>query len=130
MRVLIIDHGHLCTPQLKRIFLHRPSDRLRCPPSRRPWIAPRWPSRTSISSNRTRRSPRSPRPHPRKGLTPSDVDESMRRVRRCTGSPVGATGARILATPSREMIRRGARYGLETRCIGGGQGLAALFDLV
>ena len=41
-----------------------------------------------------------------------------------------ARGARILATPSREMIRRGARYGLETRCIGGGQGLAALFDLV
>jgi acetyl-CoA C-acetyltransferase len=45
------------------------------------------------------------------------------------GHPVGATGARILATMSREMVRRGARYGLETMCIGGGQGLAAVFEL-
>jgi acetyl-CoA C-acetyltransferase len=43
------------------------------------------------------------------------------------GHPVGATGGRILATLTREMARRDARYGLETRCIGGGQGLAALF---
>jgi acetyl-CoA C-acetyltransferase len=46
------------------------------------------------------------------------------------GHPVGATGARILATLLREMRRRGARYGLETMCIGGGQGLAAVFELV
>jgi len=46
------------------------------------------------------------------------------------GHPVGATGARILATLSREMVRRDARYGLETMCIGGGQGLAALFEKV
>ncbi|MGD9526895.1 MAG: acetyl-CoA C-acyltransferase, partial [Pseudonocardia sp.] len=45
------------------------------------------------------------------------------------GHPVGATGARILATLAREMVRRGARYGLETMCIGGGQGLAAVFEL-
>jgi acetyl-CoA C-acetyltransferase len=45
------------------------------------------------------------------------------------GHPVGATGARILATLSREMVRRGVRYGLETMCIGGGQGLAAVFEL-
>jgi acetyl-CoA C-acetyltransferase len=45
------------------------------------------------------------------------------------GHPVGATGARILATLSREMVRRGAQYGLETMCIGGGQGLAAVFEL-
>ena len=44
------------------------------------------------------------------------------------GHPVGATGARILATLAREMHRRGARYGLETMCIGGGQGLAAIFE--
>ena len=44
------------------------------------------------------------------------------------GHPVGATGARILATLLREMDRRGARYGLETMCIGGGQGLAAIFE--
>ncbi|MEU8802449.1 acetyl-CoA C-acetyltransferase [Spirillospora sp. NPDC048819] len=46
------------------------------------------------------------------------------------GHPVGATGARILATLSREMHRREARYGLETMCIGGGQGLAAIFERV
>ncbi len=46
------------------------------------------------------------------------------------GHPVGATGGRILATLTREMARREARYGLETMCIGGGQGLAALFERV
>ena len=44
------------------------------------------------------------------------------------GHPVGATGGRILATLLREMSRRGVRYGLETMCIGGGQGLAAVFE--
>ncbi|MBO2465807.1 acetyl-CoA C-acetyltransferase [Actinomadura violacea] len=46
------------------------------------------------------------------------------------GHPVGATGTRILATLAREMHRRGARYGLETMCIGGGQGLTAIFERV
>ncbi|UOK73311.1 acetyl-CoA C-acetyltransferase [Ancylobacter polymorphus] len=46
------------------------------------------------------------------------------------GHPVGATGVRILATLLREMKRRDARYGLETMCIGGGQGLAAIFENV
>ena len=46
------------------------------------------------------------------------------------GHPVGATGGRILATLTREMARRDARFGLETMCIGGGQGLAALFERV
>ncbi len=46
------------------------------------------------------------------------------------GHPVGATGARILATMAHEMQRRGSRYGLETMCIGGGQGLAAVFEAV
>ncbi|MFF2730951.1 acetyl-CoA C-acetyltransferase [Streptomyces sp. NPDC058008] len=46
------------------------------------------------------------------------------------GHPVGATGARILATLSREMHRGQARYGLETMCVGGGQGLAAVFERV
>jgi acetyl-CoA C-acetyltransferase len=46
------------------------------------------------------------------------------------GHPVGATGGRILATLLREMDRRSARYGLETMCIGGGQGLAAVFESV
>ncbi|WP_119731074.1 acetyl-CoA C-acetyltransferase [Thermomonospora amylolytica] len=46
------------------------------------------------------------------------------------GHPVGATGCRILATLMYEMERRQARYGLETMCIGGGQGLAAVFERV
>jgi acetyl-CoA C-acetyltransferase len=46
------------------------------------------------------------------------------------GHPVGATGARILATLAHEMHRREARFGLETMCIGGGQGLAAVFERV
>ena len=46
------------------------------------------------------------------------------------GHPVGATGTRILTTLAREMGRRQARYGLETMCIGGGQGLAAVFERV
>ena len=44
------------------------------------------------------------------------------------GHPVGATGGRILTTLLRELRRRGGRYGLETMCIGGGQGMAAVFE--
>jgi acetyl-CoA C-acetyltransferase len=44
------------------------------------------------------------------------------------GHPIGATGGRILATLLRELHRRGGRYGLETMCIGGGQGIAAVFE--
>jgi acetyl-CoA C-acetyltransferase len=44
------------------------------------------------------------------------------------GHPVGATGGRILATLLRELDRREARFGLETMCIGGGQGMAAVFE--
>ncbi|SAK84259.1 acetyl-CoA acetyltransferase [Caballeronia hypogeia] len=46
------------------------------------------------------------------------------------GHPIGATGVRIMTTMLHEMARRGARYGLETMCIGGGQGLAAVFERV
>ncbi|MGI5440195.1 acetyl-CoA C-acetyltransferase [Streptomyces shenzhenensis] len=46
------------------------------------------------------------------------------------GHPAGATGARILTTLAHEMHRREARYGLETMCIGGGQGLAVIFERV
>ena len=44
------------------------------------------------------------------------------------GHPIGATGGRILANLLRELRRRDGRYGLETMCIGGGQGLAAVFE--
>lgn len=46
------------------------------------------------------------------------------------GHPVGATGARIVATLTHELHRREARYGLVTMCIGGGQGLAAVLERV
>jgi acetyl-CoA C-acetyltransferase len=44
------------------------------------------------------------------------------------GHPVGATGVRIMSTLLHEMRRRGARYGLETMCIGGGQGIAMVLE--
>ena len=44
------------------------------------------------------------------------------------GHPIGATGGRILANLTRELARRGGKFGLETMCIGGGQGIAAVFE--
>ncbi len=44
------------------------------------------------------------------------------------GHPIGATGGRIMATMLNELQRREGRYALETMCIGGGQGIAALFE--
>ncbi|AXF05582.1 acetyl-CoA C-acetyltransferase [Paraburkholderia hospita] len=44
------------------------------------------------------------------------------------GHPIGATGVRMLSTLLHELRRRDARYGLESMCIGGGQGMAAIFE--
>ena len=44
------------------------------------------------------------------------------------GHPIGATGVRILVTLLHELERRQGRYGLEAMCIGGGQGMAAIFE--
>jgi acetyl-CoA C-acetyltransferase len=64
-------------------------------------------------------------------LTPADFDRlNVNGSGISLGHPVGATGGRILATLLREMDRRQVRYGLETMCIGGGQGLAAVFERV
>jgi acetyl-CoA C-acetyltransferase len=64
-------------------------------------------------------------------LTPADVERvNVNGSGISLGHPVGATGGRILATLAREMSRRQVRYGLETVCIGGGQGLAAVFERV
>ena len=46
------------------------------------------------------------------------------------GHPIGATGGRILANLLHELKRRDGKYGLETMCIGGGQGIAAVFERV
>lgn len=64
-------------------------------------------------------------------LAPSDFDRlNVNGSGISLGHPVGATGGRILATLLHELTRREQRYGLETMCIGGGQGLAALFERV
>lgn len=44
------------------------------------------------------------------------------------GHPIAATGVRIMTTLLHEMRRRKVRYGLETMCVGGGQGMAAIFE--
>jgi acetyl-CoA acetyltransferase len=44
------------------------------------------------------------------------------------GHPLGASGARIATTLIHAMERRGARLGLATMCIGGGQGIATIFE--
>lgn len=46
------------------------------------------------------------------------------------GHPVGATGAIITTKLVHELVRRNAKYGLATMCIGGGQGIAAIFERV
>lgn len=62
------------------------------------------------------------------------ADDSRREMLNVNGSgislghPIGATGLRILADMVPEMRRRGVRYGLETMCIGGGQGMAAIIE--
>jgi acetyl-CoA C-acetyltransferase len=63
-------------------------------------------------------------------VDPADERLNPNGSRISLGHPVGATGARILATLAHEMHRREARFGLETMCIGGGQGVAAVFERV
>ena len=65
------------------------------------------------------------------GFTPSDFERmNVNGSGISIGHPIGATGGRIMATLANEMQRRGARYGLETMCIGGGQGIAAVVERV
>ena len=44
------------------------------------------------------------------------------------GHPIGATGVRMMTTCLRELHGATAANGLETMCIGGGQGIAAIFE--
>lgn len=46
------------------------------------------------------------------------------------GHPLGATGAILTVKLMYEMKRRRVQYGLETLCIGGGQGIAVLYELI
>ena len=46
------------------------------------------------------------------------------------GHPLGCTGAKLCATLLANMKERGAKYGVESMCIGGGMGAAALFEMM
>lgn len=61
------------------------------------------------------------------GLNPDIVNVNGGAI--ALGHPVGCTGARLAITLISEMRRRGVRYGIVSLCIGGGQGIATLFEL-
>ena len=46
------------------------------------------------------------------------------------GHPLGATGARLVATVAREVQRSGTRYGLATQCIGAGMGISTIVEAI
>ena len=62
------------------------------------------------------------------GLDPVKVNVNGGAI--AIGHPLGASGARLVATLLHEMRRRGARYGLATMCIGVGQGIASVWQAV
>lgn len=66
-------------------------------------------------------------------LKKSGIDIDMNKVNVnggavAIGHPLGVSGSRIMATLTHEMKRRGARYGLESLCVGGGQGIATIVE--
>jgi 3-oxoadipyl-CoA thiolase len=62
------------------------------------------------------------------GLEPERVNVNGGAI--AIGHPLGASGARLVATLLHEMRRRGASYGLATMCIGVGQGIASVWEAV
>jgi len=62
------------------------------------------------------------------GLDPEKVNVNGGAI--ALGHPLGASGARLVATLLHEMRRRGARHGLATMCIGVGQGIASVWEAV
>ena len=62
------------------------------------------------------------------GLDPAKVNPNGSGI--SLGHPVGATGAIITTKAIYELHRTGGRYALVTMCIGGGQGIAAIFERV
>jgi acetyl-CoA acyltransferase len=64
----------------------------------------------------------------RAGLDPERVNVNGGAI--ALGHPLGCTGAKLTATMLREMARSGARYGMVTMCVGGGQGAAGIFERV
>jgi acetyl-CoA acyltransferase len=62
------------------------------------------------------------------GLNPETINVNGGAI--ALGHPLGATGARLTGTLIREMKRRGVQFGMVTMCVGGGQGAAAIFELL
>ena len=60
------------------------------------------------------------------GLDPSRVNPNGGAI--ALGHPLGASGARLMTTLLHELERRGARYGLQTMCCGGGLGTATIIE--
>ena len=60
------------------------------------------------------------------GLDPANLNVNGGSI--SIGHPFGMTGSRMVGTIANEMLRRKARYGVVTMCIGGGQGAAGLFE--
>ncbi len=60
------------------------------------------------------------------GIDPAKVNVNGGAI--ALGHPLGCTGTKLTATIARELKRRGARYGLVTMCVGGGQGAAGIFE--
>jgi len=61
------------------------------------------------------------------GLNPEKVNINGGAI--ALGHPLGCTGAKLCATLLTNMKAGGVKYGIETMCIGGGMGAAALFEL-
>jgi acetyl-CoA C-acetyltransferase len=62
------------------------------------------------------------------GLDPKKVNPNGSGI--SLGHPIGATGAIITTKALYELQRIGGRYALVTMCIGGGQGIAAIFEAI
>ena len=62
----------------------------------------------------------------RLGLDPEKLNVNGGSI--SIGHPFGMTGSRMVGTMANEMLRRKARYGVVTMCVGGGQGAAGLFE--
>ena len=60
------------------------------------------------------------------GIDPARVNVNGGAI--ALGHPLGCTGAKLTATLTRELKRRGAKYGMVTMCVGGGQGAAGIFE--
>src|SRR5205807_3275493 len=63
----------------------------------------------------------------RLGINPDKLNVNGGSI--AIGHPFGMTGSRLVGTLANAMIRRKARYGVVTMCVGGGQGAAGLFEL-